>query len=420
MTIFEDAWSGIKKVGKNIGDDPLGFVADAAVLTTTGGFMDASGNINPLGMGPGGTAMAMGNKAIGDPLGLVAGGTTPGVGGTTANPGGAAGPVPQLGVQGTAPPAGPEAGLNFMMPGASEAYYAANAGKFAEPTQTSQTFAQTDPQLAGPGQGEQFVANATGKYANGTPGVTQNAQSAYDDFTRNRVDLATDPNMGAYYENAKRRSAEDINRQMAARGAYGASAATDRVAEAFTDLEAERALNEANYGLKRADTIRGFGETAGNLARGADISSEAGSRNERDWVDALGGLSMDAERAALDRNDLRLRGAGQVDDAWSDRMTTGADIADRAQSHQRERGQDYFNNTFDMATVLADLSGGAYEDMSEADKELMDAALAAELGLSSERLNQDYKQTAQMDADFWKTADLATSFYTGGGSRGAA
>ena len=136
-----------------------------------------------------------------------------------------------------------------------------------------------------------------------------------------------DPGLSAYFDNAKARAAESINKSAAATGAYGASSANDQTARAFSDLEAQRAFKEADYALQRAAEDRAWQGLGGELAGGADSHSGAVSEDERRWADLLSGMG------------------GQVDDAELRRLNAAMDASGLAQGAERTRGQDYFNNT---------------------------------------------------------------------------
>jgi hypothetical protein len=404
---------------KDAYDDTIGKlpkpVKDAGALFATGGILDSDGNVNLTGLGPGGTLT---NLAVGDRIGAeldISGNprvqSSP-AGATSSNPGGAEAPAPMVAPGLTPGVADPNAGLNMMVPGVAEQYYANTANIYTAPNQSMTAHAYLAPGLAAPGSAESYASSVSDRYAAGTPAVSQSAQGAYDEFRANRPDLALDPGLGAYFDRAKQRSMEDVRRASAARGSFGSSASADREIEAMLDLEAQRALKEADYGLRRADTIRGFGETAGNLARGADISSQARSQNELDWTRGIGDIQSDAQRLGLERTGTLLDSAAGADEAWLRQLGLGADVAGQAQNFQRQRGQDFFDNTFAMGNAMSGLAGGAYEGMFADDASLMDSAIAMELGLGAEALNQDRARSDRITNNTWKIIDTATGFYS--------
>jgi hypothetical protein len=124
---------------------------------------------------------------------------------------------------------------------------------------------------------------------------------------------------------------------MAARGAYGSSAANDQTARAFTDLEGQRALKEADYNLQRLGEQRNWQSLGGQLAGQADTNSLNQNQNERQWAQMLSQLGMDASQLGLQRTNA------------------GMDAAGAAQGMQRQRGQDYFNNELAKGDRMADM-----------------------------------------------------------------
>ena len=157
-----------------------------------------------------------------------------------------------------------------------------------------------------PGIGEDVAGSFLGYYgANGMPGVSNNAQGAYTAFQS-----STPANMSMYYDNAQRNATNDINKQMAARGQYGSSNAVGTISNATTNLRAQQAKDEAQYGLSRASL-------AGSLARGSDESSAASSADERAWVSGLSDLGFKAQREATARYELGNEDAKKAADTAS-------------------------------------------------------------------------------------------------------
>lgn len=144
-----------------------------------------------------------------------------------------------------------------------------------------------------PGAGENVSASYLNYYGqNGTPTTSNNAQQAYTDF-RN----SSPANMNPYYDNAQRNSDNAINKQMAARGQYGSSNAVGVLSNADTNLRAQQAKDEANYGLQR------YG-LEGQLASGSDQSSGAQSQNEMNWMNGLSNLGFANQKEGTARYEL--------------------------------------------------------------------------------------------------------------------
>jgi hypothetical protein len=212
--------------------------------------------------------------------------------------------------------------LNQSGPGAGESYYANNAGTWQSPS-----FGEVNNQ------------GLVGQYSspNARPKTTQNSNTWFQQYQGNMPNVASEPGFGAYFDNAKNRAAESINQAMAARGAYGSSAANDQTARAFTDLEGQRALKEADYNLQRLGEQRAWQGLGGQLAGQADTNALNQNQNERQWAQLLSQFGLDASQLGLQRTNA------------------GMDAALGAQNAQRARGNDYFNQQMSMGDRLADL-----------------------------------------------------------------
>lgn len=303
-----------------------------------------------VGAPTGGAGSAFGGSGMGDPFAGLSQG---------AGAGGA--PIP--GAAGSGTPIPGAEGLNFLKPGAAESYFDSMKGNFSDPTMMSG-----------------YAKSQLDKYGSGAPGVSNNAQSAYDDFSK-----STPADMSSYYANAERQAQERINKAMAARGTYASSGANDLISEAFTNLEADRAKNEAGYGLSRAGL-------AGTLGSAADASSLAGSTNARNWMTGLGDL------------------AGASDNSSLSRWLGGMSAAQAAQGAQRSRGQDMFNNSLDMGKATSGVMNNAYGNMFANDKDLFGQYLAGLVGAGSEQQGQATRGAAQQRADMQSMLDMAGNF----------
>jgi hypothetical protein len=260
---------------------------------------------------------------------------------------------------------GPE-GLNMMTPGYGEQFFRQTVDQYGQPLAGEAWWQQNQDKFGQPGMGAQYISGALG----------QGAQLPSAD-------------MGAYYENAKRRAAEGINAEMAARGAWGSSAATDRVSEAFTDLEAQRAMDEAQYGLKRSELGRGWTQTLGQLGLGADEQKLYG-------LLGAGKLSQSAGSDALER------------------LIAGQRAATGAQQSMEGRGQSYLDNQFREANTLGGIAGQGYDDIITGDQALLEAELAARMGMSSDQLAAAYRQQAEGRQDMGDYMSWLTNLYKTG------
>lgn len=184
-----------------------------------------------------------------------------------------------------------------------------------------------------PGAGEQYAGSALNYYGQGNiPGVSNNQQQNYQQFQQ-----STPADMSSYYDNAQRQSDNAINTQMAARGSYGSSNAIGQISNADTNLRAQQARDQAQYGLQRA-------QLGGSLAGGADSQSNNASQNQLAWTQGLGALAFQGQQAGMQRYEQGNQDAMQA------------------------------------AGALSGLEGQSYQDASNADPGLMDAAMNAQNG----------------------------------------
>lgn len=243
--------------------------------------------------------------------------------------------------------------LNMLGPGAAEAYYTQHQQQFGAPT------------LSG-----KYAADTLGWYGNGnTPGVSNNAQGAYDQFQGQ-----TPADMSSYYANAGRQATEGIDKAMAARGMYGSSGANDQISEALTNLAADRAKNEAQYGLSRAGT-------AGSLGSAADSSSRGASANEQSWMQGLGGIAAQGDTAGLSS------------------LVAGQNASLGAQGAQTTRGQNMFNNQMGYGNAISGVEGQDYNNMFTGDQSLIQGMTNGLVGIGAEGVNQASQNSAQARSD---------------------
>ena len=212
--------------------------------------------------------------------------------------------------------------LNMSGPGAAESYYGNNQGVWQSPS-----FGEVNNQ----GLAQQYSD------PNNRPQTTQHSNDWFSQYTGSMPSISAEPGFGAYFDNAKKRAAESINQSMAARGAYGSSAANDQTSRAFTDLEGQRALKEADYNLQRLGEQRAWQGLGGQLAGQADSNALNQSKDTQGWAQLLSQLGLDASQLGLQRTNA------------------GMDAAGAAQGAQRSRGNDYFNQQLASGDRLADL-----------------------------------------------------------------
>lgn len=260
-------------------------------------------------------------------------------------------------------------GLDFTKKGPGERYYEANQGVWQSPS-----FGEVNNQ------------GLVSQYSNpqNRPAVTNNSQSWFEQYQGQMPSISSEPGFGAYYDNAKARAAESIDQAAGARGNYGSSAAIDQNARAFTDLEGQRALNEADYNLRRLGEQRAWQGMGGDLARAADGTSLAASQDEQNWANLLSQLGINASQLGLSRTNA------------------GMDAANAAQSNMRNRGQDYFNNQAASGDRFADLMRSIMGPALDNDAALLDNSVSGGIAQGNQAAANE-AQNAQNTIEYAKT-----------------
>lgn len=203
-----------------------------------------------------------------------------------------------------------------------------------------------------PGAGENVSASYLNYYgANGTPTTSNNAQQAYTDFRS-----SSPANMAPYYDNAERNQTNTINKAMAARGSYGSSNAVGTIANASTNLRAQQAKDEAQYGLSR------YG-LEGQLASGSDASSGAQSTNELNWMKGVSDLGFQNQKEGTARYELG------NEDAYK--------AASTISGIEGSTGQAEISNDQALLTAMLQAGSGATADQVAAAQTKLSQATAA-------------------------------------------
>lgn len=289
--------------------------------------------------------------------------------------------------------------------GTGELAYNALTGTYElgnTPTGTNRSGTVADsynPTALGKGGGEDMAAFIASIFQPGsTPGASNRADEFYQQFLGQMPDLKSDPGLQPYYDRARQKAAEDINRQMAARGMWGSSAAGGMIGEAMTDLGAEQATREAEYYLNMLAERRGWQDTGGQLAGSADSSSRGQAANELAWTQGLAGIANEGQelelaRAGENREQTALSGAlarsaddvsarqGQDERAWAD-MLTGFGMDAQGLGLQRTGQQLDWQNLFGDLATRADANS-----LAKSQNELGWATGMGELGLQGDAQN---------------------------------
>ncbi len=269
-------------------------------------------------------------------------------------------------------------GVDFTKPGASEQYYSNNQSVWQSPS-----FGEVNAQ----GLVSQYTDPSD------RPQLTNNSTQAYSDYRAQMPTISSEPGFGSYFDNAKNRASESINQTMAARGAYGSSAANDQISRAYTDLEGQRALKEADYNLARLGEQRNWLGLGGQLAGQSDSRSDAASQDAQRWASLLGQLGLDASRLGLSRTNA------------------GADAAANAQTGERNRGNDYFQNEMAMGDRIADLYRQFMGPALDNDASMMSSANSGGIAGANAQVGNE-QANAQTTSDFLKTGASVYDYFT--------
>ncbi len=307
-------------------------------------------------------------------------GAAPGAPGVTldaaGNPVQAFNPWP-MGGAGAAPPpspAGPtipQGDYSTASAGPAEANYNEIGDRFNTPTAGELMAASMIPGIVAPGAAQDYW-NTTGQNLTGNTGAGNLAAQAYQDFQANRPDIATDPGLQPYYDNAQRLALEGISRNSAAAGGYGSSTFQDVSQEAITNLRADQARNEADYNLRRIGEERGW---AGMGLEGANMAAQ----NQLGWAGTLGDIAYGAEEANLARGIAGgnlARGLGH--DAIS-RLTSGGGVAEGAGAERLGRIFGQFNADMGFGNAVSGALGTGLGAITEQDLALLEASGQGEL-----------------------------------------
>jgi len=232
-----------------------------------------------------------------------------------------------------------KAGLDMMKPGATEDFYAKHGAEMTAPGSYKDWWNQNGAQMQSPGMAENYANSVLQKYSGGS-------QVPPADY-------------GTYYDRAATKATQGLNDQLSSRGQYGSSVGLGLIGTQLADLAAQRARDEADYGLKR-------------------------SADERSWASALSDVAQTGDASSLARWNAGGQGAALADTVGLARWKAAQGAANDAQSAQRQRGQDYFNNERGIGGDLSALAGSAYGGNLSTDSSLLDAITALMVGQKSE------------------------------------
>jgi hypothetical protein len=270
-------------------------------------------------------------------------------------------------------------------PGVGEQAYDQFGSGFFDPGRTEQLAGQG--LFDEPGQREQYWNQVMGRFT-GTEPTSNRAEEAYQAYQSGRPDFQKEPGYGAYYEDAATRLQNRMDKTSAARGSYGSSVALGLQGDALAGLEADRARTEADYGLRRLGEERAWMGLGGELGRGADISSLAGSQNELSYLTGGAGIAGGAAGDELARQGLAVTAATAADGAELNRLAAGMNAAGMAQKLEEARMSGQLDNLIKVGSMLAGMSQEAYTAMIERELGLASGTLSGGIAGASSALNQ--------------------------------
>lgn len=285
-------------------------------------------------------------------------------------------------------------------PGAAESFFNQNMSRFTGTGPGQQYAGNAADKLGQKGSGADYWQGVQGAF-NAPKAVAQNAQGAYNQFQN-----STPADTSSYYNQAVTNANKDVNNQMAARGLYNSSAATNQLATTDANIRAQQAQEDAQYGLQRA----GLG---GSLASGADTSSRGASQDMLSWLGTGGQLANQLQN--LNTNQfMNLGNMGlAMNQGDLSRLGAGMNAAEGAQQALAQRGQNYFNNTMGLSQANAGGLTGIYGQGLQNDQALQDQQIATMLGLNQNDLTQSLNDRASTEQGIGNFFGLAGKFMGG-------
>ena len=211
-----------------------------------------------------------------------------------------------------------------------------------------------------------------------------NAPSRADE-AYNNANLAVDPNLGGFYDNAKKRAGESIGDALASRGLTGSSFEQNRLANSYTDLEAERANREADYGLNRARTLGSLGSAADSSRHGF-MSGGLSGLNQTAQTDIAGtntamGILGNVDQQNLDTVNSGMTAGLGAQGAMTDRIRGGiADVSGAwlmANNVAQETFKNMFGTDMSMEDAINAVGPEKVRAAIEGDKAARDEIIAA-------------------------------------------
>lgn len=245
---------------------------------------------------------------------------------------------------------GPLPNVDISQPGANEQAWEQHGGKFFQPGPASEWNRLYSNLYSSPTAAEDLWTQQ------GNQPLRNDARTEYDAFGARRPNIAKEPGFGSYYDQAEKRLAQTMNRQLGARGMFGSTMGADQLGLSIADLRADQAKNEAQYNLDRLAEERGWTELGGTMGRNADLS-------EREGLNTRTTMAANASTAEQDRLDSWRAAAETADKAELARLAGGMAFSGAAQGHREARVDQGFRAWLANSGILNGLIGGAYNDL---------------------------------------------------------
>lgn len=199
-------------------------------------------------------------------------------------------------------------------------------------------------------------------------------------------DLASDPGLAPYYEDAKRRVQESVDNWGASAGRYGTSAALEIGADEMARLEGERALNEANYALDRSAEQRGWVTDVGGLAGDADAGRQDRWEGQTD-------LASDISNQEWDQKIESVAVANGVDAGELGRLLGGATVAIGAETMGNAEKSLLLDSIAKLLPMLMQTTTDAYGNVIQGGDAAQNADIALAFKQIESELELDKKQS---------------------------
>lgn len=257
-------------------------------------------------------------------------------------------------------------------------------------TEVEDVWPEVRERLSGPSALQEWQTENAGRFLKPLAGE----QMAMDRLRRiQNMGPGVSSNLDPYYNRARDRARQDIDASMAARGAFGSTAATGTISDAMAGLSAQQAAEEADFSLRAAAEQRGWEELK---QRGGLGLGDLEARRLGMGVETAMGASSDELQRTLGLQ----RGA---EGTWGAR---------------RERGQDLLDELFKSGAFAAGMAGNVYADILGTDQVTTETILQYGTGIAADTAAEAQRAREQGKAgraDALDTIAAVQDIASGGG-----